>query len=199
MIDAALKLTEDGSSFDALSLRQMAQVAGVAPSAFYRYFQSLDDLGLAIVEESFRRLRAILVDMTDANPTSLTEVISTGISALRAVVTLDSAHLGFIARQRAASHPILRREIRAQIRLQTSQMATYLARFEPISSWRVRDVEMLANLLMSTVVNGVDSMLEALSLSLEAEATERELDNVTTALERQILYLFIGVPGWRSR
>ncbi|WP_433561550.1 hypothetical protein ACQP1O_28670 [Nocardia sp. CA-151230] len=148
--------------------------------------------------ESFRKLHGILLDLTGPTAASPTEIIGAGIGALREVVTQDHAHLGFIARQRAASHPILRREIRAQIRLNTSQLATYIARFEPIRSWRVRDVEMLATLLMSTIVNGIDSMLEVLTLGLDANSTERELDDVTTAMQRQILYLFVGVPGWRS-
>src|SRR5213082_2039381 len=60
LLDAALLRIEAGESFDSLSLRSVAKAAGVVPTAFYRHFESMDELGLALVEESFRTLRAML-------------------------------------------------------------------------------------------------------------------------------------------
>jgi AcrR family transcriptional regulator len=51
---------EAGESFDALSLRSVVRAAGVVPTAFYRHFSSMDELGLALVDESFRTLRVML-------------------------------------------------------------------------------------------------------------------------------------------
>src|SRR5947209_18147269 len=60
LLDAALVQIEGGESFDALSLRRVTRAAGVVPAAFYRHFASMDELGLALVEESFRTLRMML-------------------------------------------------------------------------------------------------------------------------------------------
>ena len=49
ILDAALELSEE-QTFAALSLRQVAREVGIVPTAFYRHFASLDDLGLALVE-----------------------------------------------------------------------------------------------------------------------------------------------------
>ena len=49
LLDAALEQIDAGTSFDALSLRSVARSAGVVPTAFYRYFASMDELGLALV------------------------------------------------------------------------------------------------------------------------------------------------------
>ena len=46
LLDAALLQIEAGESFDALSLRSVAKAAGVVPTAFYRHFDSMDELGL---------------------------------------------------------------------------------------------------------------------------------------------------------
>ena len=59
---------EAGESFDALSLRSVARAAGVVPTAFYRHFESMDELGLALVEESFRTLRAMLREAREGVP-----------------------------------------------------------------------------------------------------------------------------------
>ena len=59
ILDAALELTA-GSGLAALSLRSVAKQVGVVPTAFYRHFDSIDALGLALVEEAFVSLRAML-------------------------------------------------------------------------------------------------------------------------------------------
>src|SRR5436190_24296336 len=62
ILDAVLRLCED-SSLVALSLRQVAKEVGIVPTAFYRHFDSIESLGLALVDESFVSLRAILRDV----------------------------------------------------------------------------------------------------------------------------------------
>ena len=54
---AALLLLKD-TSFGSLSLREVTREAGVVPTAFYRHFANMEELGLALVDESFRTLRA---------------------------------------------------------------------------------------------------------------------------------------------
>ncbi|WP_278256352.1 TetR family transcriptional regulator [Nocardioides convexus] len=59
ILDAALALSEE-TTLVALSLRQVAKEVGIVPTAFYRHFPSIEDLGLALVEESLDTLRALL-------------------------------------------------------------------------------------------------------------------------------------------
>ena len=59
IIAAALKLLEE-RSFSALSLREVTREAGIVPAAFYRHFDSMDALGLVLIDESFRSLREML-------------------------------------------------------------------------------------------------------------------------------------------
>ncbi len=79
-----------------------------------------------------------------------------------------------------------------------SQLATYMARFEPIRSWTVGDVEMLSSMLMATILAGIDSMLEVIARGLDDETTARDLDTAATMLERQIRYLYVGATAWHS-
>ena len=59
-MQAALALVASESNFSALSLRRIARQAGVVPTAFYRHFQDMDDLGIALVEDTFVELRGLL-------------------------------------------------------------------------------------------------------------------------------------------
>src|ERR1041384_5200271 len=67
ILDAALRLCEE-SSLIALSLRQVAKEVGIVPTAFYRHFDSIESLGLALVDESFVSLRAMLRDVRRGAP-----------------------------------------------------------------------------------------------------------------------------------
>jgi AcrR family transcriptional regulator len=54
LIDAALKLAEEGEE---ISVREAARRAGVSPGAPFRHFQSRDALMMAVAEEAQRRFR----------------------------------------------------------------------------------------------------------------------------------------------
>lgn len=51
LMDAAAGELASGRSFDTLSLREVAKLAGIAPTSFYRHFHDMQGLGLALVEE----------------------------------------------------------------------------------------------------------------------------------------------------
>ncbi len=61
ILAAALELSQT-QGFAQTSLRQVARQAGVVPTAFYRHFAAMDELGLALVEQSFGTLRAMIRD-----------------------------------------------------------------------------------------------------------------------------------------
>jgi len=49
MLAAAGQLAS-GRSFDTLSLREIARLAGIAPTSFYRHFHDMEGLGLALID-----------------------------------------------------------------------------------------------------------------------------------------------------
>ena len=54
LMDAATAELASGRSFDTLSLREIAKLAGIAPTSFYRHFHDMEGLGLALIEERSR-------------------------------------------------------------------------------------------------------------------------------------------------
>src|ERR1700759_5668900 len=68
LLDAALEQMDGGYGFDSLSLRRVTRAAGVVPTAFYRHFASLDEIGLALVEESVLALRSMLREARQGGP-----------------------------------------------------------------------------------------------------------------------------------
>lgn len=127
IIAAALKLLGD-RSFSGLSLREVTREAGIVPAAFYRHFESMEALGLVLIDESFRTLRDTLRGAR-AGRLDPNRVIESSVEILVASVAERREHWRLIGRERSSGLSVLRYAIRTEIRLITSELATDLARF----------------------------------------------------------------------
>jgi AcrR family transcriptional regulator len=190
LIDAVLLQMEAGESFDALSLRSVARAAGVVPTAFYRHFDSMDELGLAVVEESFRSLRAMLREARESLPPE--HIIRSSVEILMGHVRAHRQHFLFVVRAGYTGSVVLRHAVRNEIRLFTSELATDLARFPVLREWTTEDLNMLAGQLVNTMIATVGAMLDVPVAAPEAEA------EIARVAEKQLRLTMLGVPRWRS-
>lgn len=188
IIAAALKLLGD-TSFSGLSLREVTREAGIVPAAFYRHFESMETLGLVLIDESFRSLRETLraarADLADSN-----RVIDSTVRILTDSVTQQREHWRFISRERSSGVTVLRYAIRTEIRLITSELATDLARFPQLRDWSTEDLNILANLF----VNSMIIIAEALEDANDPAAVEE----ITRIATKQLRMIVVGVDDWRS-
>ena len=60
LIEAAFTLLDENRSLSAISLREVAREAGIAPTSFYRHFKDIDELGLTLVDEAGLALRQLM-------------------------------------------------------------------------------------------------------------------------------------------
>ena len=60
LIEAAFEQLNAEQGFASLTLREVAREAGIAPTSFYRHFRDMDELGLAMVDESGLTLRQLM-------------------------------------------------------------------------------------------------------------------------------------------
>ncbi|MGZ8738884.1 MAG: TetR family transcriptional regulator [Nocardioides sp.] len=188
ILDAALRLSDE-QTMAALSLRQVAKEVGIVPTAFYRHFDSLDELGLALVEESFASLRAMLRDVSRDGP-AFDRIIDRSLDVLVEHVHSQRGHFGFIARERAAGPPVVREEIRHQIELFEQELATDLAQFPGTATWSPADLRMLANLIVTSVVSTAEQIVTARP---EAET------GIVERARTQLRMVLIGALNWQSR
>src|SRR5579875_648074 len=61
LLDVTLKLISS-RSLASISLREVAREAGIVPTAFYRHYDSMDALGVDLVDECMRPLRQMIRD-----------------------------------------------------------------------------------------------------------------------------------------
>ena len=190
LLDAALRLLER-KSFGSLGLREVAREAGVVPTAFYRHFDSMEELGLVLIDDSFRTLRRMIRDAR-AGELAYGDVIRSSAEILVRHVHAHRLHFRFIARERSSGVPALRQAIRAEIRLFSSELATDLSRFPYLDRWSTEDLGMFATLIVNTMVSTAEEIVEAPSGRPEVE---RE---IVRRAEKQLRLIAFGVPLWRS-
>jgi AcrR family transcriptional regulator len=191
LLDAALVRMDGGESFDSLSLRSIARAAGVVPTAFYRHFASMDELGLALVEESFRTLRGMLREAREGDrPTQ--HIIRSSVELVVGYVREHRQHFAFVARARSTGNGVLRHAIRSEIRLFTSELATDLARFPMLREWTTEDLLMLAGLLVNAMIATVEAIIDVPVAAPDAEA------EIARIAEKQLRLTMLAVPHWRS-
>jgi AcrR family transcriptional regulator len=197
LLDAALEQVDGGESFEALSLRSVARAAGVVPTAFYRHFASMDELGLALLEESFRTLRAMLREAREGGlpPKRL---IRRSVAILVEHVRTNRRHFTFIARVRSSGNPVLRHAVRTEIRLIISELATDLARFPVLREWTTEDLQMLAGVLVNTMIAIVEAIIELPPAERDGPIEAGTLADITRVAEKQLQLPLLAVPQWRS-
>jgi AcrR family transcriptional regulator len=188
IVAAALKLLED-RSFSALSLREVTRGAGIVPAAFYRHFESMEALGLVLIDESFRALRDMLRGAR-AGRLDPNRVIESSVEILVAGVDQQREHWRFIGRERSSGVTVLRYAIRTEIRLITSELAIDLARFPGLREWSSEDLNILASLF----VNSMIVIAEAIEDAQDAAA----LEEIKRVAVKQLRMIAVGVAGWRS-
>ena len=190
ILDTALDLVaEEGLA--ALSLRQLTRTVGIVPTAFYRHFSSVDELGLALVDRSFASLRQMIRDARRGN-TGMSGVIRSSVAVLVEHVHADQTYFRFIARERFGGVPVVRRAIRHELELFERELATDLARLPNLDTWTAEDLRVMANLIVNALVSTAEDILDA---SPERPEVEREI--VRTA-EKQLRLIVVGAANWRS-
>ena len=190
ILDAALALCED-SSLVALSLRQVAREVGVVPTAFYRHFDSIEALGLALVDESFVSLRAMLRDVRSSDP-KFDAAVDRSVTVLVEHVHQRRSHFLFIARERAAGPPAVREAIRHQIELFERELATDLARLPATQEWTGEDLRVLANLIVTAMVATAEAILNA-------PARPGAEKHIVARVRAQLRMVLVGAGNWRSQ
>ncbi|KES06448.1 transcriptional regulator [Streptomyces toyocaensis] len=189
LLDAALELLE-GQSLSSLGLREVTRAVGIAPTAFYRHFRSIADLGVALVEQALGSLHP-MIRTTVSTAGDGEERVARALELIARHVDAYPAHVRFIARERHGGVRPVREAIHSQLGLFTAEVGEALAGDPASAGWSEEDVLMLAQLY-------VDLMLGTASLLLEAEGPGAR-ERVSRTAARQMRLIGIGRTHWLDR
>jgi AcrR family transcriptional regulator len=190
LVDAALRLLET-QSFSSLSLREVTRAVGIVPTAFYRHFQDMDELGQTLVAESFGTLRQML-RTARRDPRLATDVVDLSADILVTHVRAHPREFMFIARERFSPVASLRQAISWELRLFVNELALDLSRFPGLHRWSTEDLQMIAELMVDVMVAAVEALLV-----LPADRPELETE-LMSKVRKQFVIIGLGSAQWRA-
>lgn len=190
LMEATLGLLDSGRSFGSLSLREVTREAGIVPTAFYRHFDDMDALGLALVDDACLTLRRLIREArTQAVVGDI--MIGTSVSVFLGYVSANRREFGFVIRERFGGSPVISRAISREIRYFVGELTADLSIFPHFKELPRADVEMLAGLIVNTVAYAAGDWLELV------DADERTRQTFTQTLVQQLRVVILGGLAWK--
>ena len=190
ILAAALRLSHD-HGFAQLSLRQVTRLAGVVPTAFYRHFQSMDEVGLALVEQSFTTLRE-MIRGAQRDPDIVDNLIDASADVLVAAVKQNREHFAFVARERLGGSAAVRAVIQHELELFISELAVFLARVPQLQAWSAEDVKMISGVFVRNMVYRAEQVVETPVGRVDLE------EEIKRKARREMRMIVLGFKAWRS-
>lgn len=183
LLDGTLALAAE-RGFAALSLREIARSAGIVPTAFYRHFSALEDLGAALVDEGVKALRLALREVRRTPDASLSDTVRFVFEQVAAKREI----FGFLTRERHGGSAALRQAIAMELQLIVRELVADLSRIRALDSWPPDDLEIAADLLVATVTDGIAAYVAA---------TPRDQRFIVDRTVQQVRLIALGMGAWR--
>ncbi|MBF6442290.1 TetR family transcriptional regulator [Nocardia farcinica] len=183
LLEGTLALAAE-RGFAALSLREIARSAGIVPTAFYRHFASLEDLGATLVDEGVTALRLALRQVRRRPDSGLADTVRFVFEQVDA----KRALFGFLTRERHGGSAALRKNIALELQLIVRELVADLSRLPALDDWSPRDLEIAADLIVSTVADGVAAYVAA--------PDPREQVAIRETTVQKIRLIALGMDNW---
>ncbi|UZF57872.1 TetR family transcriptional regulator [Gordonia polyisoprenivorans] len=192
LLETTLDLVSE-RSFASISLREVARGAGIVPTAFYRHFASMEDLGVTLVEDSMRILRRTLREgRRDLAARQALPTAQNSLAILLRHVHEHETDYRFLIREQHGGVAEIRRAIDTELRLFSKELAIDLSRIHDLSQWQPQDLELAAELIVTIMLTAVADLLDGEHRGRDAEA------DIVQRTERQLVMVFLGMGQWKS-
>lgn len=191
LMDAALRLMSTGRGFTSLGIREITRETGVVPAAFYRHFKGLDELGLALVEETGLTLRRLLREARRAGVTPI-HIIRQSVQIYRTYIREHRLHILFMASERWSGSPLIRRSIRYETQHFATELAQDLRELELLLYVPKEAMQRICQLTVNTMLNAAADFLD---LPEGQASVEKEL---MENFEQQLRVIFLGAEHWAA-
>lgn len=222
---AVLDICMSGQAFSAISLRQVSKEVGVVPTAFYRHFSDMDELGKSLVEEQLgTALAQLRNNLHLGKKRAFDRQIAISVELFFKTIDKYPSYWRFIVTERYGGNASVQKALNEQIRLFIRLLSEDLG-LQPAFSHLPQDVRLLiadmgVNLFFSWVYDWLvlthktqanfdqtseQPMPQTILLSCELDDVAMTADNLEQIkfaylkhCTRQAQLLFYGVSNWRE-
>lgn len=171
LLDGALQILSPERVFSNLSLREVTRAAGIAPTSFYRHFDDMNDLGLALVEEAGLALRQLLRKARTRIKERGT-AIDTSVDTFMEYLVNNTNLFRLLLREHTGNSKEFRSAINLEIQYFVTELEDYLKQRENKDARSKTPNDQSINALAEAMVTIVFHMG---GLALDASKAERDI------------------------
>ena len=196
LLDATLALSSQGRAFSTISLREVAHAVGLVPTAFYRHFQDMEQLGLELLDQVAIHLKGVLNQLGQAYLYQPNTRTKTGIELFFQAVEYHPEPWIFFVAERWGGSAVLRTGMEREIRFLTEDVMHELEKMQAAQHIQSsQDLQALAQMLIDLSLNWAMGWIH---LQHQADPElRRTLSNVfKTQSVLQMQLLLRGILHW---
>ncbi len=195
LIEAALKLSAE-KGFSSLSLREVSKASAITPTAFYRHFKDMDELGLTLIDEVGLVLRQILRESRRVVAKDGGSVRSS-IEAFINYITENANLFRVLLGERQGASPAFRRALYTEFGRFIEQVADEIDRMANERSQPVLDSALTAEAIVAVAFTVGSEALD-LPRHRRAELTERLIKEIKIILRGSLAASQTSTKGSRK-
>ena len=198
IIDAALRLSTSGRSFNSISLREISREIGLVPTAFYRHFKDMDALGLELIDQISLNLKSTLHQIGQSYVYQPEAKIDKSLELFFQTIHQHTEDWVFIITERWGASQVIRKAIAREIEYLVEDLAIDLQRLASTKHiQKLDDLKSLAHLVVNLAFNWVMAWIE-LSRQFEEPALAQQQQLLQMQSRTQMRLLFHGILNWES-
>lgn len=196
LLDAALHLSTSGRSFSSISLREVAREVGLVPTAFYRHFQDMDELGKELVDQVALHLKSVLHQLGQSYLQHKSTKTQTSIELFVQAVNHSPKQWQFMISERWGGSETVRAAIAREIEFLIEDLTTDLTKLE-----KFKHIQHPQDLnVLSTILTNMSFTWAMTWLNLSKQYQDEQLKQQQTAFienaSTQVRLLFRGIANW---
>ena len=197
LLEAALQLSTSGRSFSSLSLREVAREVGLVPTAFYRHFQDMNELGLELVDQVALFLKHVLHQLSHDYLQQANLNTETSILFFFHAVEKKSEAWIFMISERWGGSALLREAVAREIKDLSDGLCLDLKRIKSMQHINnEQDLQVLSQILIDMSFTWAMSWISLNRQFQDAELVEQQRLYIQQAVI-QVQLLFRGIANWQ--
>ncbi|WP_336169106.1 TetR family transcriptional regulator [Acinetobacter sp. 161(2023)] len=196
LLDAALLLSTSGRSFSSISLREVAREVGLVPTAFYRHFQDMDELGKELVDQVALHLKSVLHQLGQSYLQHKSTKTQTSIELFVQAVNHSPKQWQFMISERWGGSETVRTAIAREIEFLIEDLTTDLTKLENFKHiQQPQDLNVLSTILTNMSFTWAMTWLN-LSKQYQGEQLKLQQTAFIENASTQVRLLFRGIANW---
>ncbi|MDZ4337469.1 MAG: TetR family transcriptional regulator [Pseudomonas sp.] len=191
LMDAARSLMDSGRGFGSLSLREVARCAGIVPTGFYRHFEDMDALGLALIAEVGETFRETIRQVRH-HEFERGGVIDASVRIFLDAVAANRSQFLFLAREQYGGSLLVRQAVGALRERITADLVADLAAMPKLQHFDAPAQNVIADLVVKTVFATLPELIDPPAPTLPMHASPE------VKMIEQLRFIFIGAKHWQG-